>query len=116
MLDVPLQELRNSAPRTTFCGRIFLRTFPSPNQNSQPPTQRVHRKGTIASPSHTSPSSTVPLSGFTMIRTVFGLLGISARAAPVNLYSLALQQNLMAYFAGSASTTAYQTAMDGRPD
>ncbi|KAH5110267.1 hypothetical protein HBH72_022280 [Parastagonospora nodorum] len=51
-----------------------------------------------------------------MIRTVFGLLGISARAAPVNLYSLALQQNLMAYFAGSASTTAYQTVMDGRPD
>ncbi|KAH4838792.1 hypothetical protein HBI81_038230 [Parastagonospora nodorum] len=51
-----------------------------------------------------------------MICTVFGLLGIFARAAPINLSSLALQQNLMAYFAGSASTTACKTAMDGHPD
>jgi hypothetical protein len=51
-----------------------------------------------------------------MIRTVFGLLGISAQAAPVDPVIQASQQSLMAYFASSASTTAYQTAVNEHPD
>lgn len=59
-------------PRATFCGLIFLQIFSYIIHNSQLLTQRVR-----VSPSHTSPPRTVPISGPTMIRTVFDLLGIS---------------------------------------